>query len=114
MTRAEKIANFIKENNPRRKDIVRFIVVNLNGWDAKEYDKNPRRHRGYYSVPFTRWNYCQKVKKDAKTQRYSVTKYYERDGKLYAMPLEVALEYSKKRGDHLLKLYGETSRALFR
>jgi hypothetical protein len=114
MTRADKIAKFIKENNPRRKDIVRFIVCTLNGVCESHYDQFKRDYRGYYSVAFQRWNYNQKVKKDPITQKYSVTKYYERDGKLYAMPLEVALEYSKKRGDYLLKLYGETNRALIR
>jgi putative cell wall-binding protein len=112
MNKAERIAEFIKENNPRRKDIVKFIVVTLNGWDETEYDKNPRRHRGYYSVPFTTWNYAQKVVKCPKTQRYSLTKYYEKYGKLYSMSLEVQLEYSKKRADHLLKLYGTTNREL--
>jgi len=103
MTKADKIANFIKENNPRRKDIIKFIVVTLNGANEQAFDKNKNDYRGYYSVNFQRWNYNQKIVKDENTQRYSVTKYYDRDGKLYSMPLEVQIEVLKRRNASLNK-----------
>src|SRR6056300_503113 len=97
MNKAEKIAEFIRKNNPRRKEIVKFIVVTLNGVNESHYDKFKRYYRGYYSVAFQKWNRNQKIKKDPITQKYSVTKYYERDGKLYQMPLEVKLEISERK-----------------
>jgi len=102
-TKADKIANFIKENSPRRKDIIKFIVVTLNGANEQYFDENKNDFRGYYSVAFQRWNYNQKIVKDENTQRYSVTKYYNRDGKLYSMPLEVQLEVLKRRNGALRK-----------
>ena len=101
MTKAEKIANFIKENNPRRKDIIKFIVVTLNGTSETYFDKNRNDYRGYYSDAFRTWNWNQKLSKDSKTQRYSVTKYYERDGRLYSMPIEVRLEILKRANRNL-------------
>jgi hypothetical protein len=96
MTKADKIANFIKENNPRRKDIIKYIVVTLNGANEEYFDTNKNEFRGYYSVNFQQWNRNQKIVKDVKTNRYSVTSYYERDGRLYSMPIEVTLEILKR------------------
>jgi len=103
MTRAEKIANFIKENNPRRKEIIKYIVVTLNGTNEKYFDENKNEFRGYYSVNFQKWNRNKKIVKDEKTQRYSITAYYERDGRLYSMPLEVELEILKRAKSNLSK-----------
>ena len=113
MTKAEKIADFIKENNPRRKDLVKFIVVTLNKKCTSTYfDNNKNEFRGYYSVIIQQWKWNQKIKKDSKTQRYSVTSYYDRDGSLYIMPIEVRLEIALRSNESLRKAYSITSREL--
>lgn len=47
--KADLIRGFIETYNPRRRDLTRFIVVNINGI-VKDKDFNPTRFRGYYSV----------------------------------------------------------------
>ena len=102
MTKADKIANFIKENNPRRKEIIKYIVVTLNGTNEAYFDKNKNEFRGYYGMAFRAWNRNQKIVKDADTQRYSVTSYYDRDGKLYSTPIEVRLERLERANKSLI------------
>jgi hypothetical protein len=107
MKKADKIANFIKENNPRRKEIIKFIVVTLNGANEAYFDKNRNEFRGYYAVAFQNWNRNQKIVKNPITQKYSVTHYYERDGKLYSTPLEVRLERALKANKGLTSKVNE-------
>lgn len=97
MNKSTRIAEFIRDHNPKRKDIIRFIVVDLNKKkSAKEFDKNPSQERGYYSVNLQTWVYNKKVHRDPKTGRYSLTDIYHRDGKLYQTPPEVLLEVSER------------------
>ena len=97
MYKSKVIADFIRDHNPKRKEMIRFIVVEVNKKKtAKEFDKNPRQERGYYSKNFQTWVYNKKVYRNSKTGRYSLTDIYNRDGMLYQTPPEVLLEVSER------------------
>jgi len=101
MTKAEKIVDFIKKNNPRRKELVKFIVVNLNKKvTAKEWDELPSGHsyQAYYATNITKWKRQGNVEVDPKTKRYSMTKYY--NGQLYGITQKVQTEILEARVGH--------------
>jgi hypothetical protein len=95
MSKAKQIAEFIRTNNPRRKDIVKFIVVNVNK-KVSEKNYDPKNFLGYYSTNFAQWKRNKKVSVDAK-HRYSLTDQYEKYGRLYSMSDETLQEYRSKR-----------------
>lgn len=111
MTKADKIARFIKKTNPRRKELVKFIVVNLNKkMTSKEFDNLPSQDsiHAYYATNITKWKYRGNVSVDAKTKRYSLTKNY--NGSLYSLSSKVRVERAEKVSKNWEKLYYESKR----
>lgn len=110
MTKAEKIVKFIKKNNPRRKELVKFIVVNLNKkLTAKQWDALPSTDstHAYYATNISKWKRQGNVKVDPKTKRYSMTKYY--NGKLYGITQKVQTEMLEGRATHWQALAKNTN-----
>lgn len=106
MNKSEQIVAFIRKNNPRRKELVKFIVVNLNKKiTSKEWDELPSTDslHAYYATNITKWKYQGNVVVDTKTKRYSMTKYY--NGKLYGMTTKVEMEMLEQRAKHWKNLF---------
>jgi hypothetical protein len=99
MSKVAQIKKFIDENNPTRKEIVKFIIVNLGS--VKEEDYNASNYKGHYSTNFTQWKTNGHVQTDAK-HRYSLTELGKKSTKsLYSLPLEVQLDRANRRNDRL-------------
>ena len=98
MKKSEQIVEFIRANNPRRKELVKFIVVNLNKIvTSEEWDELPSNHsyHAYYATNITKWRYQGNVEVNEKTKRYSMTKYY--NGKLYGITSKVSIEVLERQ-----------------
>ena len=109
MSKAKKIVEFIKANNPRRKELVKFIQVNLNKrYTLKEWNALPTTKKyNYYGNHINRWKTNGNIEVDAKTKRYSITKYY--NGKLYKMSDKVHIEMLEARSKHWKALAKNTT-----
>jgi len=99
MNKAEQIVKFIRAKNPRRKELVKFIVVNLNKkLTSKEFDelKVGDSDLAYYSTNICKWKQNGNV--EVKNKRYRMTKYY--NGHLYKVTHKVEIEISEARARH--------------
>ena len=99
MTKIQRIKNFIIENKPTRKEIITFIVVELNGLCTyNEYDH--RDWSDYYSTNFTKWKYNEQIRKDDKG-RFFITKEGLKCTKgLYSIPDSVIIKRLKRRTEY--------------
>lgn len=72
--KAKLVLDFIKRNNPTRKQIIGYIVVHLNKiCTQKVFEETyATRFRGYYGVAFQIWYDNGNIKRDPKTNRISL------------------------------------------
>jgi hypothetical protein len=106
MNKAEKIVEFIRANKPRRKELVRFIVVDLNKkLTSKEWDALPSYDstRSYYATNISKWKRQGNIVVDEKTKRYSMSKYY--NGNLYGITSKVQIEMLEQRSNHWKNIF---------
>tara|TARA_R110000772_G_C13310268_1_gene440079 strand:+ start:18868 stop:19359 length:492 start_codon:yes stop_codon:yes gene_type:complete len=68
--KVDAIRDFIKANHPTRKEIVKFLIVNLGGMCEKDFDY--ANHKGHYSTNFADWRRLGHITTDKKN-RYSLT-----------------------------------------
>ena len=100
MNKITQIKNFIGNGKKTRKEIVKFLKVNINGMDEAYYDANRSRYTAHYSTNFCTWKTLGYVVVDSK-HRYSLTKLGKRSNSFYAVPIEMKLEALKSRNRYL-------------
>jgi hypothetical protein len=104
MNKITQIKNFIATNNPTRKEIVKFIIVNINGKSEEHYDYS--NHRGHYSTNFGTWKRYGYVVTDSK-HRYSLTALGKKSNSFYAMPTKMKDDLEQRRLSFLDVRYSE-------
>ena len=108
MSKQKRIINFIRKKNPTRKELVRFINVNVNKrMSAEEYDSLPNNHasRAYYNVNINKWRYLGTIVVDKETKRISLPENF--NGRLYTTKPLKDKDYWKAKYEALLKQYDE-------
>ena len=107
MRKVDQIEGFIRKNKPRRKDLIRFIVCDMNKIDTHEsYDKSSKGHRGYYSTAIAKFIRAGNV--EIKNGKYCLTKQAKTHDKgLYHKPLKIQLAEEKARARQLWIAYRE-------
>ena len=81
MTKADKIAEYIRRNNPRRKDIIIFLSSGCRDYSIKATKPLNKNLHGLYATNFTKWKRLGTVHVDPITKRYSLGKNF--NGRLY-------------------------------
>jgi hypothetical protein len=93
--KVDSIKDYIINNAPTRSELVKFIVVELNGTSEAYFDKYPRSFRGYYATNISNMRKSGNIW--SKNGKYYVTKQgLTNENSLYHKPDKARLREERK------------------